>query len=99
MRASFVRELRAVFSAFDVFVTPARETAGPPGPAGARPLNTIFNLSGFPAISIPAGFSTDPPGLPVGIQIAGRPFEEDTVLTAAYAYEQSTDWHTRKPQL
>jgi aspartyl-tRNA(Asn)/glutamyl-tRNA(Gln) amidotransferase subunit A len=99
VRASFVRELRAVFSAIDVFVTPARETVGPPGPSGARPLNTMFNLSGFPAISIPAGFSTDPPGLPLGIQIAGRPFEEETILTAAYAYEQATDWHERRPEL
>src|SRR5439155_19874226 len=74
VRASFVRELRAVFSAIDVFATPARESVGPPGASGARVFNTMFNLSGFPAISIPAGFSTDPPGLPQGIQIAGRPF-------------------------
>jgi aspartyl-tRNA(Asn)/glutamyl-tRNA(Gln) amidotransferase subunit A len=59
----------------------------------------MWNLSGFPAIAVPAGFSGDPPGLPVGIQIAGRPFEEETILAAAYAFEQATDWRLRKPVL
>ncbi len=55
-----------------------------------------FNLNGFPAISIPCGFSND---LPVGLQLAGRPFEEETVLRAAHVYEQATDWHQRRPPL
>ena len=50
-----------------------------------------FNLNGFPAITVPCGFSDD--GLPIGLQLAGRPLEEETVLWAAHAYEQSTDWH------
>jgi aspartyl-tRNA(Asn)/glutamyl-tRNA(Gln) amidotransferase subunit A len=53
-----------------------------------------FNLNGFPAITIPCGFLG---GLPVGLQLAGRPFEEDILLRAAYAYEQATDWHLRRP--
>ncbi len=53
-----------------------------------------FNINGFPAISIPCGFCD---GLPVGLQLAGRPFEEETVLRAAHAYEQATDWHLKRP--
>ena len=55
-----------------------------------------FNLNGFPAISVPCGFSDN---LPVGLQLAGRPFEEETVLRAAHAYEQATDWHLRRPPI
>ena len=56
-----------------------------------------FNLNGFPAITVPCGFSED--GLPVGLQLAGRPLEEETLLRAAHAYEQSTEWHLRRPPL
>jgi len=54
-----------------------------------------FNLSGFPAITVPCGFSKE--GLPIGLQLAGRPFAEESLLRAAYAYEQSTEWHLRRP--
>jgi aspartyl-tRNA(Asn)/glutamyl-tRNA(Gln) amidotransferase subunit A len=54
-----------------------------------------FNLTGFPAITLPCGFSNQ--GLPVGLQLAGRPFEEATVLLAAHAYEQATEWHQMYP--
>lgn len=60
-------------------------------------LTRFSNLTGQPALSIPCGFSSD--GLPIGIQLVGRPFEEATVLRAAYAYEQATDWHQRHPRL
>jgi len=56
-----------------------------------------FNLNGFPAITVPCGFSDE--GLPIGLQLAGRPLEDETVLRAAYAYEQSTDCHQRRPPL
>ncbi len=56
-----------------------------------------FNLNGFPAITLPCGFSND--GLPVGLQLIGRPLAEETLLRAAHAYEQATDWHCRKPPL
>jgi aspartyl-tRNA(Asn)/glutamyl-tRNA(Gln) amidotransferase subunit A len=55
----------------------------------------IFNLSGHPAASIPCGFTAA--GLPVGLQIIGRPFDEATVLRVADAYQRVTDWHTRRP--
>ena len=54
-----------------------------------------FDLTGFPAVSIPCGFTSG--GLPVGLQLVGRPFAEDALLAAAHAYEQSTDWHKRVP--
>jgi aspartyl-tRNA(Asn)/glutamyl-tRNA(Gln) amidotransferase subunit A len=56
-----------------------------------------FNIAGIPTISIPAGFS--PEGLPVGVQLSGRWWEEGLVLRAANAYQQVTDWHTRRPPL
>jgi aspartyl-tRNA(Asn)/glutamyl-tRNA(Gln) amidotransferase subunit A len=54
-----------------------------------------FNLNGFPAITVPCGFSKN--GLPIGFQLAGKPFDEATVLRAAFAYEQATEWHQRRP--
>ncbi|HET7093661.1 MAG TPA: amidase family protein, partial [Thermomicrobiales bacterium] len=54
-----------------------------------------FDLTGFPAISIPCGFTAA--GLPVGLQLVARPWEEDVLFAAAHAYEQATDWHRRLP--
>ena len=56
---------------------------------------TVASLANIPALSVPCGFSAD--GLPLSLQIAGRPFDEATVLRAGHAYEQATDWHTRRP--
>jgi aspartyl-tRNA(Asn)/glutamyl-tRNA(Gln) amidotransferase subunit A len=50
-------------------------------------------------MAVPAGFSTSPAGLPVGIQIAAKPFEEEIIYRVAHAYEAETDWHQRRPQL
>ena len=62
-------------------------------------LSDIFtisvNLAGIPAIALPCGFSKM--GLPIGMQILGRPFDEETILCVAYAYEQATEWHNKKP--
>jgi len=55
------------------------------------------NLTGLPSITVPCGFSGD--GLPVGMQILGRPFDEATILRAAKAYESVTDWHARSPDI
>ncbi len=64
-------------------------------------LSDIFtislNLAGLPGISIPCGFSKD--SLPIGLQIIGKPFDESTILRAAYAFEQNTVFHTQKPNL
>jgi aspartyl-tRNA(Asn)/glutamyl-tRNA(Gln) amidotransferase subunit A len=58
----------------------------------------VYSLAGVPALSILCGFtSPDEGGLPLAMQIAGRPFEEATVLRVAHAYEQNNPWHTRRP--
>ncbi len=56
-----------------------------------------FNLTGFPAISMPCGFTSA--GMPIGFQLVAKPFEEGTLLRLAHAYELSTEWHTRTPAL
>ena len=56
-----------------------------------------FNQTGFPACTVPCGFTSA--GLPIGLQIVGRPFDESTVLRVAYAYEQAAGWTDRRPPL
>jgi Asp-tRNA(Asn)/Glu-tRNA(Gln) amidotransferase A subunit family amidase len=58
-------------------------------------LTQIFNVNGHPALSAPCGFSSD--GLPLALQLVGRPFEDALVLRAAHAYQGATDWHARRP--
>lgn len=55
----------------------------------------LFNLASCPAMSVPCGF--DDNGMPVGLQIGGRPFSEETLFRIGHAYEQATEWHTRRP--
>ena len=61
-------------------------------------LSDIFtipvNLAGTCAMSLPAGLSNS--GLPIGLQLIGKPFDEETILRAGYAFEQATEWHTKK---
>ena len=64
---------------------------------GARANTTPYNLAGFPAMSIPCGFTKS--GLPIGLQVGGRPFEEAMLFRVAAAYERATDWHTLHPTL
>jgi len=96
-RRVFVQQCLEMYSAFDFFLSPAM-----PAPAGeqANPRITFraeYDLNGFPAISVPCGFSTSPPGLPIGLQISALPFRDAEILALAYAYESATDWHRRKP--
>jgi aspartyl-tRNA(Asn)/glutamyl-tRNA(Gln) amidotransferase subunit A len=64
-------------------------------------LSDIFtisvNLAGIPALSLPCGFSKE--GLPIGLQLLGRPFDEETILKTAYTFEQETDFHKRRPSI
>ena len=59
-----------------------------------RSYTGCYPLAAMPAISIPGGFTED--GLPIGLQIGAAPFAEGTILRASYAYQQATDWHTRR---
>jgi aspartyl-tRNA(Asn)/glutamyl-tRNA(Gln) amidotransferase subunit A len=57
----------------------------------------VPSLTGLPSISVPCGFSPD--GLPIGMQIIGRPFDEATIFRVGHQFQQATDWHTREPNL
>jgi aspartyl-tRNA(Asn)/glutamyl-tRNA(Gln) amidotransferase subunit A len=56
-----------------------------------------FNYLGVPALALPCGFLAS--GLPVGMQLVGRPFDEATILRLGHAFQQATDWHKREPKL
>jgi aspartyl-tRNA(Asn)/glutamyl-tRNA(Gln) amidotransferase subunit A len=55
------------------------------------------NLAGLPALSLPCGFDDD--GLPIGMQIIGKLFDEAIILRLAHHYEQATEWHKKKPRI
>lgn len=106
VRTLIKQDFERVFSQVDCIVTPTSPTAAfRIGEKVSDPLQMyltdIFtlsiNMSGVPAISVPCGFTSD--GLPIGVQIIGKHFDEATVLNTAYAYEQSTEWHTWSPAL
>jgi aspartyl-tRNA(Asn)/glutamyl-tRNA(Gln) amidotransferase subunit A len=103
VRTLIIREFKEAFEKYDALVTPTSPTV--PFKLGEKVDDPIqmylsdvctlpINIAGLPAISIPAGFAD---GLPIGLQIIGKPFDEETILHIAYAYEQATDWHKRKP--
>ncbi len=104
VRTLIRRDFEAAFARCDALVTPvAPTTAFRRGERLADPLtmylSDIFtisvNLAGLPALVLPCG--VDEAGLPIGLQIVGRPFDEPTVLRTAAAYEGATDWHARRP--
>jgi aspartyl-tRNA(Asn)/glutamyl-tRNA(Gln) amidotransferase subunit A len=105
VRTLIRREFDAAFERCDVLLTPTSPTAAfRIGEKTADPvqmyLNDVFtlpvNIAGLPGISLPCGFVD---GLPVGMQLIGKPFAEETLLRAGHAYQQATDWHTKRPPL
>jgi aspartyl-tRNA(Asn)/glutamyl-tRNA(Gln) amidotransferase subunit A len=106
VRTLIKRDFERVFSTVDVIATPTSpEPAFKAEEKTADPLTMyltdIFtnsvNLAGVPGISVPCGFTSG--GLPVGLQIIGRHFDELGIMQVAHAYEQSTEWHRRRPGL
>ncbi|MBC7085499.1 MAG: Asp-tRNA(Asn)/Glu-tRNA(Gln) amidotransferase subunit GatA [Methanomethylovorans sp.] len=104
VRTLVKKDFDIAFKKFDCLMTPTMPTpAFRIGEKVEDPLalyladvNTVpINLAGVPSISLPCGF-TD--GLPIGLQIIGKHFDETTILKAAYSFEQNTDHHTRRPQ-
>lgn len=89
----------------DVIALPGRPQTAPRMDPSGRLLEPLsprdytgpLNLVGLPALTVPCGF--DPRGLPIGIQLGGRAWEEGTLLRVAHAYQQVTDWHRRHPPL
>jgi len=103
VRTLIRREFDQAFEKYDALITPTSPAV--PFKIGEKmddPLQMYLsdictlpmNIAGIPGISIPAGFVD---GLPVGLQIIGKPLGEETLLRVAFAYEQSTEWHKRKP--
>jgi aspartyl-tRNA(Asn)/glutamyl-tRNA(Gln) amidotransferase subunit A len=103
-------EIQRVFEEVDVLVTPTVPIAAPvlaeleDQPDLLRPRELVmlrntrpFNVWGTPAISVPCGFTKA--GLPIGLQISGPHWQEARILQLAFAYEQATDWHKRRPEL
>jgi len=106
VRTLIKRDFEDAFRTVDIILTPTTPTAAfKMGEKTDDPLQMyladIFtisvNLAGVPGISIPCGFTSN--NLPIGMQLIGKHFDEETLLQAAYEYEQSTDWHKRRPNL
>ncbi len=106
VRTLIRKDFEEAFKRCEVIVTPTAPSAAfRLGEKTEDPLtmylSDIFtisaNLVGIPGISLPCGFTKT--GLPIGLQLLGKPFDEETLLQVAFAYEQATNWHTRKPPL
>jgi aspartyl-tRNA(Asn)/glutamyl-tRNA(Gln) amidotransferase subunit A len=110
-RALFNARMMELFESVDLLAGPTEPITAPPILAnsvfaGETRMGTVaaltqytrpYNITGTPAISVPCGLSSA--NLPIGLQLAGRPFDEPTVLRAAHAYEQATQWHTLRPPI
>jgi len=105
VRTLIRREFDQAFEKYDALVTPTSPTV--PFKIGEKLDDPVqmylsdvctlpINIAGVPALSIPAGFGN---GLPIGMQIIGKPFGEETILKVAYAYEQATEWHKMRAKV
>ncbi len=106
VRTLIKRDFERAFERVDFLLTPTAPTAAfKIGEKMQDPLTMYLsdiltipcNLAGIPGVSLPCGFTRR--GLPVGLQLLGKPFDEETILRAAFAFEQATDYHKRRPEL
>ncbi|MBP7056123.1 MAG: Asp-tRNA(Asn)/Glu-tRNA(Gln) amidotransferase subunit GatA [Candidatus Omnitrophica bacterium] len=106
IRTKIKEDFDAAFELCDCILTPTSPTAAfKIGERSEDPLSMYLsdvftipaNLAGLPGISLPCGFTKD--SLPIGLQILGKPFDEETIFRAAYTFEQSTDFHKKRPVL
>ncbi len=112
LRTAMRQELEGLFTRVDALVMPTTRTVAHPigqpfTEVAGRPvpntshlwvgLTVPFDLTGTPAVSVPCGFAAN--GLPIGLQIAGRAWDEATILRIAAAYEAATPWHQQHPSL
>ena len=102
LRARLREDMHQALTEVDLLATPTTPGTAPafsvvldPTFPFARSNMAPFNMAGLPALALPCGFA--PNGLPISLQLAGRPFDEATVLRAGHAYEQATEWHRRRP--
>jgi aspartyl-tRNA(Asn)/glutamyl-tRNA(Gln) amidotransferase subunit A len=105
VRTLIRREFDQAFSKYDALITPTSPTV--PFKIGEKANDPVqmylsdvctlpINIAGVPGLSIPAGFVN---GLPVGLQLIGKPFSEETLFKIAYTYQKATDWHLKTPDL
>ena len=115
LRELLRRQVMAAFEEVDVLVTPTVESVAAPVNKETPPVTKesviewlveapymvtpAHPLAGIPAISVPCGFTSGEEGMPIGLQIGGRPFEESTVLSLAHAYERRAGWYKKEPDL
>ena len=110
-RAAYNEQLADAMSDYDLLLAPTA-AVGAPGidqefvEVGGKMENALslmsrltrpFNLTGQPTVSVPCGFTSE--GMPIGMQLAGRMWEDSVVLRAAHAFERATEWHTRRPPI
>lgn len=99
-RQQLSQQFLELFDSVDVLVTPTTPSPAPPfdQPLMKLGCNTMpTNAVGLPSLALPCGFSSD--GLPISMQIIGRPFDETTVFGVGHAYETNTEWHEQHPSL
>ena len=115
LRELLRRQVMAALEEVDVLVTPTVESVAAPVNKETPPVTKesviewlveapymvtpAHPLAGIPAISVPCGFAAGEDGMPIGLQIGGRPFEESTVLSLAHAYERRAGWYKKEPDL
>ncbi len=99
IRTVLIGAMRALLEDTDVLATPAAPGPAPQGlvSTGSPVYNRPFSFLGFPSLTVPCGRTVS--GLPLGLQLAGRPFDEVTILRAAAAYEAATPWVHEAPPL